>query len=37
MIVAGNNMGEYQELLKMGVDDFLIRFKLFIEELETKK
>lgn len=32
MIISGNNVIEYHELMKLSVDDFLIRFKLFIED-----
>lgn len=34
MIISGNNLIEYNELLKLSVEDFLIRFKLFIDDLE---
>jgi len=33
MFIAGNNIIEYNELLKTTVEDFLIRFKLFIDEI----
>lgn len=33
MIIADNNLVEYNELLKMSVSDFLIRFKLFVDEI----
>lgn len=35
MIISGNDISEYKELLKLSVEDFLIRFKLFIEDLEN--
>jgi hypothetical protein len=34
MLLAKNNAGEYKELLGLSVEDFLIRFKLFISEIE---
>lgn len=34
MIISGNNIAEYNDLLKLSVEDFLIRFKLFIDDLE---
>lgn len=34
MLIAGNNVGEYNEIMKMSVEDFLIRFKLYINEIE---
>ena len=37
MIIAGNNMAEYNELLQMSVENYLIRFKLYVDELEVKQ
>lgn len=34
MLIAGNNVGEYNEIMKMSVEDFLIRFRLYINEIE---
>jgi hypothetical protein len=34
MLLARNNAVEYKELLGLSVEDFLIRFKLFISEIE---
>lgn len=34
MIISGNNIAEYHDLLELSVEDFLIRFKLFIDDLE---
>lgn len=31
MIVAGNSINEYNDILKLSVEDFLIRFKLYID------
>lgn len=36
MIIADSNMGEYNELKRMSVEDFLIRFKLYVEGIENK-
>jgi len=32
MVISGNNLTEYNELKKLSVEDFLIRFKLFIDD-----
>jgi hypothetical protein len=37
MIIAGNNMNEFNELQQMSVENYLIRFKLYIDELEVKQ
>jgi hypothetical protein len=37
MIISGNNLIEYNELLKLSVEDFLIRFKLFIDDIDNGK
>lgn len=37
MLIAGNNVGEYNEIMKMSIEDFLIRFKLYINEIEEIK
>lgn len=34
MLIAKNNAVEYKELMGMATEDFLIRFKLFISEIE---
>jgi len=36
MIIAKGDMSEYKELRKSSVEDFLIRYKLFIDEIENK-
>ena len=36
MLLANNDMSEYRELMRMSVEDFLIRYKLFIDEIESK-
>ena len=37
MIVARNNSQEYNALMKCGIEDFLLRFKLFVQEIEPKQ
>lgn len=34
MIISGNSITEYHELLKLTIEDFLIRFRTFIDDLE---
>jgi hypothetical protein len=34
MLIARNNIVEYNEMMGMSVEDFLIRFKLYIGEIE---
>ncbi len=36
MFIAGNSINEYNQLLKTSVEDFLIRFKLFIDEIKKE-
>lgn len=36
MLVAGGSMAEYNELLSLSIEDYLIRFKMFIEDLQAK-
>jgi hypothetical protein len=36
LIIAGGNTQEYDNIMKGSVDDFLVRYKLFIEETERK-
>lgn len=36
MILAKGNINEFNELMKLGVGDFLIRFKMFTDELRIK-
>jgi len=31
MIVSGNSINEYNDMLELSIEDFLIRFKLFID------
>lgn len=37
MFVSGGNISEYNELLMLSVEDYLLRFKMFIEDLKPKK
>ena len=34
MLIADNNIQEYNEIMKMSTEDFLIRFKLYVGEIE---
>ncbi len=36
MIVANRNINEYEALRKISVEDFIIKYKIFIDELEYK-
>ena len=31
MIVSGNSINEYNDMLELSIEDFLIRFKLYID------
>ena len=37
MIIGGRNIGEYNELNALSVEDFLIRFKLYVDSIELKQ
>jgi hypothetical protein len=37
MIIAKDNLNEYEVLKKISVEDFLIKYKLFIDEVELKQ
>lgn len=37
MIVAGGNIGEYERLRRVGVEDFIIRYSGYVNELELQK
>lgn len=37
MLVAGGNMVEYNELWKVGVGDFIIRYNSYVHEIEMQK
>jgi hypothetical protein len=34
MLIANKNVIEYNEMMGMSIEDFLIRFKLYINEIE---
>lgn len=34
MLISNKNIVEYNEMMGMSVEDFLIRFKLYINEIE---
>ena len=34
MLMAKGNIGEYNEMMGMSVEDFLIRFKIYVNEIE---
>jgi hypothetical protein len=34
MLLAKGNISEYNEMMGMSVEDFLIRFKIYIQEIE---
>lgn len=36
MLVAGGSLSEYEILKKLSISDFLIKYKIFIEEIENK-
>ena len=35
MILAKKNVSEYNEIIKLSIESFLIRYKLFIDDIET--
>lgn len=35
MILAKKNIIEYNEIIKLSIEAFLIRYKLFIDDIET--
>lgn len=37
MLIARDNLNEYEVLKKISVEDFLIKYKLFIDEVELKQ
>lgn len=37
MILAGGNITEFKELMKISTEDFIIRYDTYITELESKK
>lgn len=37
LIIAKENLGEYENLKKVSGEDFLLRYKLFIDEVEIKR
>lgn len=37
MIVAGGNIGEYERLKRVGVEDFIIRYSSYVNELELQR
>jgi hypothetical protein len=37
LIIAHGNMGEYGKLKRSSTEDFLTKYKLFIDELEHKR
>lgn len=37
MIVADRNLAEYEILRKLSVSDFLVKYKIFIDDLDNKK
>lgn len=36
MLVADGNISQYNELLNLSIEDYIIRFKMFIEDLITR-
>lgn len=36
MLVANRNVNEYDSLIKSSVEDFLIRYKIYVDEIEIK-
>ena len=37
MIIAKDDLNQYEVLRKISVEDFLIKYKLFIDEVELKQ
>ena len=37
MIIAKDHLNQYEVLRKISVEDFLIKYKLFIDEVELKQ
>ena len=37
MIIAKDDLNQYEVLRKISVEDFLIKYKLFIDEVEQKQ
>lgn len=37
MMVANKNIAEYELLKQMSTEEFLIKYRIFIEELEAKQ
>lgn len=36
MAISKGNLGEYKELISLSCEDFLVRYKLFIDEIISK-
>jgi len=37
MIIAKDDLNQYEVLRKISIEDFLIKYKLFIDEVEQKQ